>query len=784
MFRAAEGGAEGVMGRFSVGQPVRRKEDVRLVTGRGTYTDDVAPAGQLTALFLRSPHAHAEIRRLDATAARAMPGVALVLTGEDLAAAGLGPMPCKALTAHRDGRAMAAPERPVLARGRVRFVGDPVALVVAASAGAARDALEAIEVEFAELPAVIETMAALAPGAPQLWPEAPGNLALDWEMGDGGLADRLLAAAHHVTTIEIVNNRVAPSSMEARGCLAEYDAASDRLILRTGGQGVHGMQAILAEDILRIDKAKLRVIQADVGGGFGMKIWVYPEYAACLHAARTLQAPVKWVSERGEAFLSDTHGRDHVTRVRIATDADGRMTALKAETTANLGAYLGQFGPFIPTAAGARMYAGVYAFQAVHYHVRCAFTNTAPVDAYRGAGRPEAAYAVERAVDATARELGLDPAEFRRRNFIPPEAMPYRTAMDTTYDTGEFARLMDAALDKADVSGFAARRLARRAEGRLAGLGIAYYVEQCSGGGDESARVELAADGTVRLLIGTQTNGQGHATAYSQILVDALGVEFDAIEVVQGDTDLVASGRGTGGSRSVPVGGAATLQAARALVEKAKRVAADMLEAAEADIGFADGRFSVVGTDRRVGLAEVARRAGGLEASEAWKPPIHTFPNGCHVCELSIDIATGIPLIERYTVVDDFGKVLNPLLVAGQVHGGIVQGLGQALLEEAVYDPASGQLVTGSFMDYCMPRAEDVPDIDFSWIEVPSTTNLLGMKGAGEAGSIGAPPAIMNAIVDALAESGVTNVDMPATPQKLWRLIRDHVVAPELRAAE
>lgn len=763
------------MGRFGVGQAVTRLEDERLLVGDGRYTDDVRPAGQVAAVFVRSPHAHAEVAAIDTTAARTMPGVLAVLTVADLDAAGLRPLPCRTPYRNRDGSPMPLPPRPALARGRVRHVGEPVACVVAETPAHARDAAEAVEVTYAPLPAVTDLARALAPGEPRLWAEAPDNLALDWEAGDRAAVDRIFAGADRVTTLDLVNNRVVANPLEPRGCLAEFDPATGRHTLRTGGQGVHSMQAVLCE-VLGFAKEELRVVQADVGGGFGMKIFVFPEYPVCLLAARLTGRPVKWVAERGESFLADTHGRDHLTRVRIAFDAAGRMLALRASITANLGAYLSQFGPLIPTDAGAKMYNGVYGLDAVHVEVRCAYTNTTPVDAYRGAGRPEAAYAVERAVDAAARELGLDPVELRRRNFVRPEAMPYRTAMGAVYDTGEFERLLDSGLEQAEAAGFPERRRAARARGALRGLGVAYYVEQCSGGGDESAKVEVGPDGRVRLLIGTQSNGQGHATAYAQILSDALGVAPQDVETVQGDTDLVATGRGTGGSRSVPVGGAATRRAAEAAIEAGRRLAADLLEAAEPDVEFADGRYRVVGTDRGVGLAEVAASApggNGIEGGGSFQPTIHTYPNGCHVCEIEIDARTGVPSIVRYTVVDDFGMVLNPLLCAGQVHGGVAQGIGQALLEEAVYDAGSGQLLTGSFLDYAMPRAEDTPAIGFSTVEIPCRTNPLGMKGAGEAGTIGAPPAVINAVVDALAEFGVRHVDMPASAEKLWRLIED-----------
>ena len=761
------------MGRFGMGQPLRRLEDLRLLTGGGRYTDDQRVMGETVALFVRSPHAHAEIAAIDAEAARAMPGVLAVLTVADLDAAGLGPLPCKAPARHRTGAPMLIPPRPALARGRARHVGDPVACVVAETQAQARDAAEAVLIDYRPLPASADLATALDGTAPVIWPEVPGNLALDWEAGDAAAVDRAMAAAARVVTLDLVNNRLAPSAMEPRGCLALHEPDADRYTLRTGGQGVHSMQTILAEDVLRIPKERLRVVQEDVGGGFGMKIWVYPEYAACLLAARLVGRPVRWQAERIESFLSDTHGRDHRTRIELAFDATARLLGLRVAITANLGAYVSQFGPFIPTDAGLRMYTGCYAIPAAHVAVRCAFTNTVPVDAYRGAGRPEAAYAIERAIDAAARELGLAPAELRRRNFVPPDAMPYRTALGAVLDSGEFTRLMELALARADAAGLAERRGAAHARDKLLGLGLAYYVEQCSGGGDESAAVELGPDGGVRLLIGTQSNGQGHATAYAQLLADALGVAPERVTTVQGDTDLIATGRGTGGSRSVPVGGAAVVKAAEVLVERARERAADLLEAAAADLAYAEGWFRVVGTDRRLALVEVAARSGETLAGQgSFQPSIHTYPNGAHVCELEIDRATGAPRIVRYTVVDDFGRVLNPVLVAGQVHGGLAQGVGQALLEEAVYDAASGQLLAASFMDYAMPRAGLLPAIDFTTVEVPCRTNPLGMKGAGEAGAIGAPPAVVNAALDALAELGVTRLDMPLTAEKLWRLIR------------
>ncbi len=759
------------MGQFGIGQPVRRKEDLRLVTGHGQFTADLSPTDSLHAAFVRSPHAHAEIRAVETAEAAAVPGVRAVLTIDDLDRAGIGPLPCVMLYENRDGTPMAAPERPVLARGRVRHVGEPVVAIIADSRAAAQEATDRVEVEYAPLPVQVDTEGALAPDAPEIWPEAPGNLALDWETGDGDAVERLFRRADRIVRLRLVNNRIIVNPLETRACLASYDADRERLTLHVGSQGVHSMQCILADQVLRIPREKLRVVTQDVGGAFGMKIFVFPEYAVCLHAARLLSRPVKWVAERSEAFLSDTQGRDHVTTVEIAVEDGDRMTAIRVSAIANLGAYLSQVAPFIPTECGAYMYSGVYAVEAAHYRVRCVFTNTVPVDAYRGAGRPEAAYAVERAVDHAARTLGIDPIAFRRRNFIPATAMPYRTPFGYVYDSGDFARILERALEEADHRGFPERRRQARERGRLLGFGVAYYIERCAGGADEHALLTLTGEGRIRLCIGTQNNGQGHETAYSQIVAELLGLPFERIEVVQGDTDLVSSGRGTGGSRSIPVGGAAVRDACLRLVERARLLAADALEAAATDLLFEEGRFRIKGTDRSITLPELVDRSGGLEESGSFQPAAPTFPNGCHLCELSIDIETGQPRIERYTVVDDLGRVLNPLLVAGQVHGGIAQGIGQALFERTVYDPASGQLLSGSLMDYALPRADDLPRFRFRFVEIPCRTNPLGVKGAGEAGTIAAPPAVMNALADALSRFGVHHLDMPATPERIWRFL-------------
>ncbi|WP_029010476.1 xanthine dehydrogenase family protein molybdopterin-binding subunit [Azospirillum halopraeferens] len=761
--------------KFGIGQAVPRTEDPRLLTGRGRYTDDVAPAGQTRAVFVRSPHAHAEIRAIDTAEAAAMPGVLGVFTIADLDADGIGGIPCQAALKNRDGSTLATEPRPVLARGRVRHVGEAVALVVAGTEDAARDAAERVMVDYDDLPAVTGLAEALEPGRPRLWNEAPGNLCFDWEMGDAAAVEAAFAAADRVVALDLVNNRVVATPMEGRACLGAVED-DGRLALTVSSQGVHALRNQLMA-IFSLPRDRIRVITPDVGGGFGMKLFMYPEYIACLWAARRLNRPVKWTSERTEAFLSDDHGRDHRTRTELALDRDGRFLAMRVDTLANMGAYLSNYGPFVPTELHAPMYAGCYRTPAIHVRVRGVYTNTQPVDAYRGAGRPEAAYALERSVDHAARAIGLDPAEIRRRNFIPPDAMPYATPLGKTYDTGDFARNLEDALRLADAAGAGARKAAARARGRLRGLGIATYIEACSGGGPEQATVDILKDGRAVLMIGTQSNGQGHETAYKQILADRLGLAPEDIEVVQGDTDRVSWGAGTGGSRSVPVGGAALSKSAERVVAKAAEVAAELLEAAPVDVEFAAGVFTIAGTDRTVSLKQVAEKAAGAGAvafSERarWSPPADTFPNGCHVCEVEVDPDTGTVEVVRYTVVDDFGTVINPLLLKGQVHGGVVQGIGQALHERVVFDPDTGQLLTGSLMDYGLPRAADAPPITVELNSVPSTTNALGMKGAGEAGAIGAPPAVINAVVDALSDCGIAHVDMPVTPEYLWRLVR------------
>jgi carbon-monoxide dehydrogenase large subunit len=771
------------MKQFGIGQPVRRVEDRRFITGRGNYVDDIQRPHQAYAFMLRSPHAHARIGAIDAAAALAAPGVLAVLTGNDIARDGIGNIPCLSAVTNRDGTPSVLPPHPAIVRDRVRHVGDTVAMVVAESAAAARDAAELIAVEYESLPAVVDTARAVDPDQPSVWEEAPGNLCFDWEVGDRVAVERAMAAAQHRIALELVNNRVVVNSMEPRGAIGEYDPGEDSYTLWSSTQGSHFLRNLLADSVFKIPENHIRVVTRDVGGGFGMKLFLYPEHILVLWAAKKVGRPVKWTPDRADAFMTDTQGRDNITRLELALDAELRFLALEVGLVANMGAYLSNFAPEIPTASGAVMHSGVYAFPAVHVGVKGVFTHTVPVDAYRGAGRPEAAYAIERLVDYAARRLGVPPHELRRRNFIKPEAMPYQTALGLNYDSGEFARNMDQALAAADLAGLTARRARARTRGRYRGLGHAVYIEQSGFPPDEFAELRFDQSGTLTILMGTQSSGQGHQTAYTQLASDRLGIAPEKIRVLQGDTEAISFGRGTGGSRSIPVGGASLIQAADKLIAKGRRIAAHLFEAAEADVEFADGVFSVTGTDRRLGLDEVARAAfdptrqapgvePGFDESGHFTPPQPTFPNGCHVCEVEIDPDTGHIEIVRYLVVDDFGVVINPLLLAGQVQGGVAQGVGQAMLERTVFDPETGQLLTGSLNDYCIARADDLTAIEFAYNVVPCRTNPLGVKGAGEAGAIGAPPALVNAVVDALAELGIDHLDMPLTPERVWRVLR------------
>ena len=760
------------MSKFGIGQPAARFEDRRFLTGKGSYLDDGHAPEQAIGVFLRSPHAHAEMKAIDLDAARSAPGVLGIYTGEDLRAAGIGDVPCIVDARGEDGSSCHKPPRPALAIGRVRHVGEPVALIVAESRMQALDAAESIFVDYEELPAVAATGGAMADSAPRLWEDAPQNRCFDWRAGDASAAGAALGEAAHRVEFELINNRLAPNSMEPRGCIAAVE--DGRMVLRVSCQGVHIMRFLLTQMVFGCGFGDMRVICEDVGGGFGAKIACYPEYIAALHAAREIGRPVKWVADRGESFLSDAHGRDHVTRLEAGFDAELNLTGLRVSTIANLGSSLSPFSPFVASEGGAPMLTGCYRVPAVHVRMQGVFTNTAPVDAYRGAGRPESIYAIERLMDVAARQLGVSPVELRRRNLVTAGEMPFNTALGLVYDSGDFPKILELALEKSRWSGFEARRALAEREGKLRGIGMASYIERCAGGQPEQARLRVDADGGVTLFIGTQSNGQGHETAFRQIICEQLGIDPERITIIQGDSDAMPSGGGTMGSRSVPVGGAAISACAGKLIETAGKQAAEMLEAAPADIHFEAGRFQIAGTDRGASFAEVAAKAapadGGaaFDETEGFAPPESTYPNGVHVVEVEIDPETGSLEIIAFTVVDDFGRVINPNLLLGQVHGGIAQGLGQALLEDCHYDPDSGQLLTASFMDYTMPRADDCRDIDFSLHLVRCETNPLGIKGAGEAGAIGAPPAIINAIANAL---GTDNIDMPATPQRLWAII-------------
>jgi carbon-monoxide dehydrogenase large subunit len=768
--------------KFGVGQPVKRFEDQTLITGRGRYTDDIELPEMAHAYVLRSPVAHANIKRIDAAAARALPGVLLILTGDDVAADGLGDLPCVVPLQNRDGSARHDTPRPALAVGKVRHVGQPVALVVAETLNQARDAAEVIVVDYDELPAVVDARAAIEPAAPQLFDDIPGNVVFDWDndMGDFAATEAAFAKAARVTALEMVNNRVVVNALEPRNAIGDYDAATGRPVLHTATQGSHFVRDPLAEAVLKQPKEKLRVLTPpNVGGAFGMKAFLYPEQVLVVWAAGKLKRPVKWQSDRSEGFISDNQGRDHITRAELAMDARGRFLGLRVSILANLGAYLSQMGAFIPTRSS-DLVCGLYTTPAIAINVKGVCTNTVPVCAYRGAGRPEASYLVERLVDAAARELGKGPDAIRRLNLIPPSKIPYTSATKLVFDSGEFEKVMDLAMEKADWAGFKARRRASEKRGKLRGIGMATYTERCGGGFPETASIEFKDD-RVELVMGNQEYGTGLVTSYKQLVSDRLGIDADRIDVVYGDTDRSPRGL-TGGSRALPVAGSALHEASLKVIDKGRSIAAHLLEASAADVEFGDGEFRIVGTDRHVGLFEVAAAARdparlppgvepGLDVTQVQTPAASTFPNGCHIVEVEIDPDSGATTVERYTVVDDFGAVINPLLLEGQVHGGVVQGLGQALCEHTVYDD-SGQLLTGSFMDYSMPRAGDLPFFAFSTRNVPCTGNPLGIKGAGEAGAIGAPPAAINALVDALyREAGVRHIDMPATAHRVWQAL-------------
>ena len=765
------------MQKFGIGQTATRYEDDRLLSGEGRYVEDVYIEGQCYAAFVRSPHAHAKITSIDTADASSLPGVLAIYTVADLKAEGIGDIPCMAPASNKDGSNCIMPPRPALAEERVRYVGDAVAVVIAENRSQALDAVEAVWIDYDLLPAVVETNQAMADNANLVWGEAAKNQCFDWEDGDADATNKAFAEASHVVELELVNNRLVPTSMETRGAVAAIEEGTGRLTLCVSCQGVHVMRSLLATQIFNVAEEDIHVTCNDVGGGFGMKIFLFPEYVCQLFAARKLGRAGKWISERSEAFMSDSHGRDHVSHLKVALDSDAKILGLQVNTVANLGAYLSNFAPFVATSAGVPMLVGCYAVPTAYVEVQGVFTNTSPVDAYRGAGRPEAIYAIERLLDVAAFDLGISPDEIRKRNFIREEQMPFSTPLGSNYDSGNFQQNLEDALKLSNWDDFESRRKAAKSRGKLLGIGLASYIERCAGGSPEQARLEVANDGHITLYIGTLSNGQGHETAFRQILCERLGVAFEEVSIVQGDSDLIETGGGTMGSRSVPVGGAAISSVSEKIIEKAKLIAAELLETAISDVEFDNGVFRIIGTDRVQTFHEVAKAAAtdddvAFDEKESFAPEEATYPNGTHVCELEIDKATGKIEIVDYTVVDDFGNVINPLLLEGQVHGGIGQGLGQALLESCQYESDSGQLLSASFMDYTMPRADDFPPIRFDLNKVPCKTNPLGIKGEGEAGAIGAPPAIINAIVNALKDQGVRHVDMPVTPNRLWNIMQ------------
>jgi carbon-monoxide dehydrogenase large subunit len=763
--------------KFGVGQPVSRMEDPTLLRGRGSYTDDQNLPGQAYAVMVRSKIAHGILKGIDSTEAAKLPGVLAILTCADMEAAGFGPMKCAVNFPQRDGSPMKTPPRHSLAKDKVRYVGEVVACVVAETAVQAKDAAEIVEPEFEELPAVTTPAQALASGAPQLHDEAPGNLVLDFHYGNAEAVKQAFAEAAHVTRLEIVSNRIIVNPMEPRSAIGSVE--NGRWVLRVGCQGVMGLRGSLAKDVLNTTTDKVRILTGNVGGSFGMKSQVYPEYGPLLLAAKKLGRPVKWTDERSESFLSDNHGRDHQRVAELALDKGGRFLAVRLSGTANAGAYI--FPPMPATGNAVKNLIDVYRTPLMEVNSLVAFTNTTPLAAYRGAGRPEGNYFMERLIDTAAREMGIDCAELRRRNHIAPEQMPYKAPSGMNYDSGEFTALLDKALQVADWNGFEKRKAESARLGKLRGRGIGQYLEVTGPPSKEYGGIRFEEDGTITMLSGTLDYGQGHATPFAQVLGEQLGIPVSRFRLLQGDSDQLKVGGGTGGSKSALVGSQAFLEAGDRLIEQGKQIAAHVLEASAVDIEFAGGRFTIAGTDRSIGVLELADRLRGglklppelpqsLDVSHISDNPPFSFPNGCHISEVEIDPDTGIIEVVRYFMVNDFGTVINPMLVAGQAHGGVVQGIGQILMENAQYD-GQGQPITGSFMDYALPRATDAPDFSIENRSVPCKTNRLGVKGCGEAGCAGALPSIMNAIVDALSEKGITHIDMPVTPEKVWRAL-------------
>jgi carbon-monoxide dehydrogenase large subunit len=771
------------MSKYGIGQPVSRFEDPRLLRGEGRYINDVNLLGQAYAVLLRSPHAHARIRRIDTAAASAMPGVLAVLTGEDVARDGLGTIPMTLPRKRPDGSPMFASPHPGLARDRVRFVGDPVAMIVAESPNQAKDAAEAVEIDYEPLPSVTDTAASVAPGALAVWDACPDNISNVAAAGNASATSAAFANAAHVVRRRYVISRVYAHFMEPRGAIGTYDRGEERYTLYADVQYPHRVRNALASHIFKIPESKIRVIAGDVGGGFGTKGWQYVEHRLVLWAAKQLGRPVKWTCDRSEAILADEHARDNVSDAELALDKDGRFLGLRVRTLASVGAYISSDRNLLATFGNVHTLSGVYAIPAAHVHVTCVLSNKSATAPYRGAGRPEAIYIIERLIDDAARECGFDRVELRRKNLIPASAMPYKNAFGITYDCGEFAQNQDAVLKLADFAGFPARRAEAQKRGKLRGLGLANAIERAASPGLEYGEIRFNPNGTALVLMGTKNQGQGHETMFKQVVNERLGLNPEDVHYIDGDTDRVAFGMGTMGSRSTVIGGTALWLAADKVIAKGKKIAAHLLEAAVEDIAFGDGRFSVAGTDRSVGIKEVARAAfqpgklppgleGGLYETGTFSPKQDTFPNGSHICEVEIDPDTGEVAMMRYAVVDDVGTVVNPMGLKGQIHGGIGQGLGQALMEQVVYDPASGQLLSGSFMDYCMPRADTTCNIAIESNPVPTKLNPLGAKGAGEAGTVGALPAVINAVLDALAPLGVRELDMPATSERVWQAIQ------------
>ena len=777
------------MSATGIGAAVRRKEDLRFITGKGQYTDDVVRPGETRAVFVRSPHAHAKIKRIDVSAAKSMPGVIAVLTGNELVNDKIGNLICGWMIHSKDGSPMKMAPHPALASDKVNHEGDAVAVVIAETRTLAADAAEKVQVDYEPLAAVTDP--AHAKSGTQIHEVAPRNTIYEWSLGDAKAVDAAFAAAKHVTKLDIVNNRLVPNAIEPRAALAEFDAGTDQLTLWNTTQNPHVSRLVISAFVGMAPEHKLRVIAPDVGGGFGSKIFIYPEEVVCLWAARKIGRPVKWTADRSESFLTDAHGRDHVTRAELALDANGKILAMRVKTIANLGAYMSTFSSSVPTYLYATLLSGQYDIPHIYCEVDAVYTNTAPVDAYRGAGRPEAAFVVERLVEVAARQMGIDPADLRKRNFI--KSFPHQTPVIMAYDAGDFAASLRKALELADVKGFGKRKRDSARSGKLRGIGYSTYIEACGiapsqavgslGCGVglwESAEVRVNPTGTVEVLTGTHAHGQGHETTFAQLVSERLGIPFENVSIVHGDTDKVQFGMGTYGSRSAAVGMSAIVKALDKIETKAKKVAAHMLEAAEGDIEFKDGKFTVAGTDKSAAWGDVALNAyiahkfagqelePGLKETSFYDPTNFTFPAGCHICEVEVDRDTGKTEIVNWTAVDDFGTVINPMIVEGQVHGGIAQGIGQALLEGAIYDK-DGQLVTGSLMDYSMPHAHDLPSFKVGLTETKSPSNPLGIKGCGEAGAIAAPAAVINAVTDAISTEELA---MPATAQAVWSALK------------